>query len=248
MKTRGDGSTGTRSRSAERRRLVRPVVERRQFLAGASTLLGALLAGCLGSEESPTETENRTTGTTATSATTINTRTASPRPTSDPATAVESSPDSERVATRSSGTESSDENTGRTTAGGMTGSTSGPSTTGGPNGSRFSVGERACLSGEERRQATGEGTRVLVTGTITGSDACATAVLQDVSFEHTGGERRLRVVVGTESAAEPGEVCGQCLTGIEYEARVPVGDRQPNRVVVVHRGAAGESRVAIDLG
>lgn len=84
--------------------------------------------------------------------------------------------------------------------------------------------------------------RVVVAGTITGSDGCTTATLDEATYDAT--DDRLRIVVATERAREESStMCAQCLTEIDYEVRVEFAGRGPKAVVLVHRGASGNSQV-----
>lgn len=215
-------------------------MNRRQLLVGAGTLAGSLLAGCLGDEESsgagtPTDTEPETTASnTTTTPTTTGTAT------STTATGTEGpsnrSVTTTRLATESPGSTTADRT--RTTRSPPRSSTA----------SRSAVVDRSI---EVRDRACGnpvsEGTvafaerRVVVTGTITGSDSCATAALDEVTYDASAD--RLRVVVATERERGEGTTCAQCLTEIDYEATVEFATEGPETVVLVHRGTAGETRV-----
>lgn len=83
---------------------------------------------------------------------------------------------------------------------------------------------------EEASVSFDDGATVTVTGTIWGTDSCATAVLSAVRLD--GGS--LTVVVGTESDADPGTACAECITQIEYEATVEFDSALPEDVTVVH--------------
>ena len=83
------------------------------------------------------------------------------------------------------------------------------------------------------------GSRVVVTGTITGSDGCQTAVLDSVQ----AGDSGLQITVATERDAGASAVCSQALVGIEYRLVVTL-ETPPASVRVVHRGSDGSSEVA----
>jgi hypothetical protein len=83
------------------------------------------------------------------------------------------------------------------------------------------------------------GSRVVVTGTIAGSDGCQTAVLDSVEPSDSG----LEVTVATENDAGAGAVCSQALVGIEYRLVMTV-ETPPESVRVVHRGGSDASEVA----
>jgi hypothetical protein len=82
------------------------------------------------------------------------------------------------------------------------------------------------------------GSRVVVTGTVTGSDGCQTAVLDGVER----GGSALTVTVATESDAGAGKVCSQALVGIEYRLSMAL-ETPTESVTVVHRGASGRTAV-----
>lgn len=80
---------------------------------------------------------------------------------------------------------------------------------------------------------------VTVTGTIWGNDACHTATLEDVDYAADS----LTVVVAAEDDSGADEMCGQCITEIEYEASAAVDDGGPDEVVVVH--VRGDERTTV---
>lgn len=84
-------------------------------------------------------------------------------------------------------------------------------------------------------EVTCAGRRVGIDGVIVGSDACATAALQDVRFE----DGTLTVVVEERRAAgTEDDLCPLVLVGIDYVATV-VLDEAPETVRVVHDSPAG---------
>lgn len=109
--------------------------------------------------------------------------------------------------------------------------------------SDLSVIDSGC--GTETNEATvsfDDGTRlVTVTGTITGSDACKTATLADAAYDADADE--LAVTVATTDK-EDAEMCGQCLTEIEYEAEFSFDGGLPASVTVSHQSMGETSTVA----
>ena len=236
-------------------------MNRRRLLVRAGVLAGPLLAGCLGGEEPPasgTPGRTGTTGTaTATTATTGATATTA-TPTSG-STAARSTTE-EGVDTRTTGATSSPspppspgESPGSTTgstratrspAGSSTDVDGRPTTVAGAPtivDRQLSVADRSCGTVTDEGTITIENGRVVAGGTITGSDACTTAVLDEATYDRDAN--RLRIVVATETERKTGAVCAQCLTEIDYEATVGFEGAVPATVVLVHRGTAGETRV-----
>ena len=237
-------------------------MNRRRLLVRAGVLAGPLLAGCLGGEEPPASgTSGRagTTGTaTATTATTGATATTA-TPTSG-STAARSTTE-EGVDTRTTGATSSSpsppsspgESPGSTTgstratrspAGSSSDADGRPTTVAGAPtivDRQLSVADRSCGTVTDEGTITIENGRVVAGGTITGSDACTTAVLDEATYDRDAN--RLRIVVATETERKTGAVCAQCLTEIDYEATVGFEGAVPATVVLVHRGTAGETRV-----
>lgn len=80
---------------------------------------------------------------------------------------------------------------------------------------------------------------VVVTGTITGTDACATGTLKETGYR----DGAFRVVVGTEKETVAG-ACAECLVEIEYEARFAFEGGVPATVVVEHESLGKRRRVA----
>jgi hypothetical protein len=236
-------------------------MNRRRLLVRAGVLAGPLLAGCLGGEEPPasgTPGRTGTTGTaTATTATTGATATTA-TPTSG-STAARSTTE-EGVDTRTTGATSSPspppspgESPGSTTgstratrspAGSSTDADGRPTTVAGAPtivDRQLSVADRSCGTVTDEGTIAIENGRVVAGGTITGSDACTTAVLDEATYDRDAN--RLRIVVATETERKTGAVCAQCLTEIDYEATVGFEGAVPATVVLVHRGTAGETRV-----
>ena len=236
-------------------------MNRRRLLVRAGVLAGPLLAGCLGGEEPPasgTPGRTGTTGTaTATTATTGATATTA-TPTSG-STAARSTTE-EGVDTRTTGATSSPspppspgESPGSTTgstratrspAGSSSDADGRPTTVAGAPtivDRQLSVADRSCGTVTDEGTIAIENGRVVAGGTITGSDACTTAVLDEATYDRDAN--RLRIVVATETERKTGAVCAQCLTEIDYEATVGFEGAVPATVVLVHRGTAGETRV-----
>lgn len=105
----------------------------------------------------------------------------------------------------------------------------------------FRVIESGC--GTQTNEATVEfqDTSVVVSGTITGSDACQTAELAAVNFDADTGA--LTVTVATLDREEGG-VCAQCLTEIDYRATITFSGGLPSVVTVNHDGTGGSGTVA----
>jgi hypothetical protein len=216
-------------------------MNRRRLLAGASALAGALLAGCLGGggpsgSNTPTGTETTpTTAAPSTDTATTTTSTATETPTTD---ATATSPSSTEPSGSTGGTETGP--TG-TAARSPTGTDSAAPDTTTVVERRLAVEERSCGAAVDEGTIAFENGEIGVTGTITGSDGCATAALETAAYDRAAN--RLRIVVVTEDDSEPGTVCAQCLTEIDYEATVSFGNGVPETVVLVHRGTTGETRV-----
>ena len=208
-------------------------MNRRRLLASSGTIAGSLLAGCFGEEDSPGSNAETRTETTTTS-------TATPSPTSTQRPTTESNP------SPANGTTDSPASTRSTTAGQPTGGSATRSQTSTGTSTlrtrRLTVTDRACGNPTDEGAIGFENGRVTLTGTITGSDGCATAVLGDVTYDRAAD--RLRVVVATEKESGGGAICTQCLTEIDYEASVALENGTPVTVVLVHRGTTGETRVA----
>ena len=216
-------------------------MNRRELLATTALLA---CAGCLGdgddgasndSTAEPTDGAVTTAGSTETDAVdTAETATA----TTDTATTSTGS-----TATTTGGgatgttTEACTETPDRATAG----RTTDGATTNGTGADRsFTVRETGDEANNEASVAIeNDGSRVVVTGTITGENGCRTATLDSVRID--AGE--VRIVVATERAPDADAVCSQALVGIGYRATVTV-ERRPESVTVIHRGAGGEETVA----
>ncbi|WP_049901113.1 hypothetical protein [Halococcus agarilyticus] len=144
-------------------------------------------------------------------------------------------------------TEARTETPGRTTTDGpttngttMNGTTNETATNGSAADRSFTVRETGGEVGNEASVAIeNDGSRIVVTGTITGENGCQTATLDSVRTD--AGE--VRIVVATERAADAGTMCTQALVGISYRATVTV-ESQPASVTVIHRGAGDEKTVA----
>ncbi|PSQ09418.1 hypothetical protein BRC98_06055 [Halobacteriales archaeon QS_7_68_65] len=216
-------------------------MNRRELLATTALLA---CAGCLGdgddrasndSTAEPTDGAATTAGSTETDAVdTAETTTA----TTDTATTSTGS-----TATTTGGgatgttTEACTETPGRATAGRTT---DGATTNGSAADRSFTVVETGDEAGNEASVAIeNDGSRIVVTGTITGENGCRTATLDSVRID--AGE--VRIVVATERAPDADAVCSQALVGIGYRATVTV-ERRPESVTVIHRGAGGEETVA----
>lgn len=103
------------------------------------------------------------------------------------------------------------------------------------------VRSRECGSTVNEVTIAFEHERISVEGRITGEDGCATAVLEETTYDREADT--LRIVVTTERETDDQTACTQCLTEIEYVATVAVGNGPPGTVIVVHRGATGEEEV-----
>lgn len=230
-------------------------MNRRELLVGAGTLATPLLAGCLGDGGSSdpgsgTETGTETTGTSATVTSTTTTTTTTtaqpsaatrtPTATQTSTTATETAEPTTRPATP---TATATDTPGSTTSTESTASAR--STTGSDRRAitdrTINVGDRTCGNPVSEGTIGFEAKRVVATGTITGSDSCATAIIGEAAYDRA--RDRLRLVVATEFERESGTVCSQCLTEIDYEATVTFATDAPETVVLVHRGATDESRV-----
>ncbi|WP_253737810.1 hypothetical protein [Halohasta salina] len=88
------------------------------------------------------------------------------------------------------------------------------------------------------------GTRVIVTGCLTGHNGCAEPVVEAVS-DIEGG---LRVVVGEEDRSDPGTACTQALVQRGYELALEFEGDLPAAVEVVHDDAMGRETVVTDSG
>lgn len=79
-------------------------------------------------------------------------------------------------------------------------------------------------------EAAGE---VTVEGTITGSDACYTAELEEAVY---GAETDSLWVDVVSTREEGAGVCAQCITSIRYRVTLPFEGGLPGRVAVTHDG------------
>ena len=219
-------------------------MNRRELLATTALLA---CAGCLGdgddgaSNDSTAESTDgaaTTAGSTETDAVdTAETTTVS----TDTATTTPGSTATTGGGTAGTTTETCTETPGKTTAGRTTTdeTTNGTVDDSGADRS-FTVRETGDEAGNEASVAIeNDGSRIVVTGTITGENGCRTATLDSVRID--AGE--VRIVVATERAPDAGAVCSQALVGIGYRATVTV-ERRPESVTVIHRGAGGEETVA----
>jgi hypothetical protein len=82
------------------------------------------------------------------------------------------------------------------------------------------------------------GSRVVVTGTITGKNGCQTAVLDSVQKTSSG----LVITIATERDAPTDAACSMALVGIKYRCSVRV-ETPPESVTVIHHGVDGEKTV-----
>jgi hypothetical protein len=82
------------------------------------------------------------------------------------------------------------------------------------------------------------GSRVIVTGTITGQNGCQTAVLDSVRKTKSG----LVITVATERDAPANASCSMALVGIEYRFATRV-ETPPASVTVIHHGATGNRTI-----
>ncbi|MFC7081610.1 hypothetical protein [Halorussus caseinilyticus] len=101
----------------------------------------------------------------------------------------------------------------------------------------FEVTSAGC--GEPKSEASVEfrnGTTV-VTGTVSGSNACYTATLADASYDPETGTLEVTVASAQKEGAD---ACAQCIVAIEYEATFSFEGDPPATVNVVHE-AMGES-------
>ena len=92
--------------------------------------------------------------------------------------------------------------------------------------------------GSARVTSEGDGSRIVVAGTIVGRNGCQSAVLDSARQE--GPE--LVVTIATENEAGTNRACSMALTELDYRFVVR-RDSPPESVTVVHRGASGERTV-----
>jgi len=228
-------------------------MKRRELIATTALLA---CAGCLsdsgddgannGSTAEPTDGATTTTERTETDA--IETTSETP-PTTEPLTATAepttaaTEPDSARTTIEGRTETPGGATTSETTTGGTRAdetTTNGTATDGSAADRSFTVRETGGEPGNEASVAIeDDGSRIVVTGTITGKNGCQTATLDSVRID--GGE--VRIVIATERAADAGAVCSQALVGISYRATITV-ERRPESVTVIHRSADDEETVA----
>jgi hypothetical protein len=193
------------------------------FLAGGAFAA----AGCVGGDgdgngSSPNGTETDRTKDGESTMTEPAPTTAGPAPTIGPATSQRTAEPSETARTETQATSTT----------GTAGTTTNSPSVDVPGGGETSSG------GTARVTFAGDGSRIVVRGTIVGQDGCRTAMLESVRERESG----LVVTVATERAAATGRVCSMALTAIDYRFTVR-RDSQPASVTVVHRGATGERTV-----
>ncbi|EMA53852.1 hypothetical protein [Halococcus thailandensis] len=208
----------------ERRELLRELL-----LAGGTVTV----AGCIGGDggengSSPTGTETSRAENGEPTAAGPEPTTAGPAPTRGSAT--------DEPATSEPTTESGE----RTPTGaGTPNATEGEeSTTDSPSVDVPGGGDGTSTGGSARVTSEGDGSRIVVEGTIVGRNGCQSAVLDSVRQE--GSE--LIVTIATENEAGTGRVCSMALTELDYRFVVR-RDSPPDSVTVVHRGASGERTV-----
>lgn len=87
-----------------------------------------------------------------------------------------------------------------------------------------------------------ESSQVIVSGTISGEDACQTVVIETATY--TSATETLDVVIATETKNPTGQVCSACIYEIDYEAFITLQEHTPTTVVVHHRSVGGDTVVA----
>ena len=196
-------------------------MKRRTVLTTPVACLGFAVAGCLGDgsgAETGEATESTAGGTETDVGETAETAADSDGPTTE--TETESGPTE---------TEAGETGTAVRTDRGTTAGTDSP------DGREFAVtGTEGQAVNEANVAFANGGSRVVVTGTITGKNGCRTAVLDSVRTEGP----TLTVTVSTREDPESGDVCSQALVGIGYRL-VVTPETPPQSVRVVHRGANG---------
>ena len=95
----------------------------------------------------------------------------------------------------------------------------------------FRVTGRTCGRAESGAHVTFDTPRVVVEGTATGSNGCATARLGEATYDP--GSDTLNVVVKVYQP-DDARACTQCLTDIDYRLRVRFEGGTPGSVRVVH--------------
>lgn len=98
------------------------------------------------------------------------------------------------------------------------------------------VTNRECGQGADTATVTFGDDRVRISGTISGSDTCATAMVADADL----ADGTLTLTIESVQEATTGTpACGQCIVDIDYRAQfIPDADL-PQSVTVVHDGADG---------
>lgn len=104
----------------------------------------------------------------------------------------------------------------------------------------FAVTDRACGNGTNAVSVSFDPDTITVDGTIGGRDTCDTALLE--ATEWSDGHLTVRVQIAREKGTET-LACAQCLTDIDYSAKIPVGDRTPSKVTVIHVSQSGSQTV-----
>ena len=95
----------------------------------------------------------------------------------------------------------------------------------------FEITGSGCGTGEAKASPTLDAPLVVVEGTATGPNGCATARLADATYDP--GTDTLSVVVEVYEP-DDGGVCTQCLTDIDYRLTVRFEGSTPSNVRVVH--------------
>lgn len=108
---------------------------------------------------------------------------------------------------------------------------------------RLDVTGRECGEGANRASVAVLDDRVMIEGTIAGSDTCDTAALSGVSRREDGA---LTITVGAVRESDGTEACAQCITDIDYTATIPFDTPAPERVVVIHE-SLGETTTVITV-
>lgn len=116
--------------------------------------------------------------------------------------------------------------------------TEGEDTTDSPSVDVPGGGDGTSTGGSARVTSEGDGSRIIVEGTIVGQNGCQSAVLDSV--RQKGSE--LIVTIATEDGGETGRACSMALTELDYRFVVR-RDSPPDSVTVIHRGAGGERTV-----
>lgn len=205
-------------------------MKRRKLLTAAALAL----TGCLGGPgdeagtdgtATPAEPTGEPSATRGATTTATATRTSMAR--TEPRPGTEPEPTGTAAPTDTERTDRGTETTAGTDATGVAGVTS----------QSFSIESTSASPGNEASVRFAEsGSRVVVTGTITGSDGCQTAVLDGIEMTDSG----LEATVATETDADAGAACSQALVGIEYRLAMTL-ETPPESVTVVHRGTSGRT-------